>query len=90
VAGKWDSNANPDPIVTSTTTDSRTPIAPNVGTNERVICALGGLLIAGYGLTRRNASTPILSLIGGLLIKRGLTGQCEVYQKLGVDTTGPR
>lgn len=59
---------------------------PNVGQNERIACVVGGLMIAAFGLARRNASTPILTFLGGLLIRRGVTGQCEAYKKLGVDT----
>ncbi len=60
---------------------------PNVGQGERIACAVAGLLLAGFGVTRRNASTPILALLGGLLIRRGVTGQCEAYKRLGIDTT---
>lgn len=59
---------------------------PNVGQNERIACAVGGLLLAGFGLARRNASTPILTFLGGLLIRRAITGQCDAYKKLGIDT----
>jgi len=61
---------------------------PNVGQTERIACAIGGLLLAGFGLARRNAATPILTFLGGLLVRRGITGRCEAYKKLGIDTNG--
>jgi len=60
--------------------------AINVGYNERIAGAVGGPLLALYGLTR---GTPIgMGLVagGGYLLYRSLTGHCPVYQALGVTT----
>lgn len=60
--------------------------AVNVGEQERVACAVAGVVVTGLGLFGRNAATPILALLGGLLIKRGVSGHCPAYQALGLDT----
>jgi uncharacterized membrane protein len=59
----------------------------NIAESERAVSAIGGAIIAGIGLGQRNASTPLLLLLGGLLIYRGATGHCKVYEKLGLDTS---
>lgn len=58
----------------------------NVARTERAVSAIGGALVALYGLGKRNAATPYLLFLGGLLISRGVTGRCKVYDRLGLDT----
>jgi uncharacterized membrane protein len=75
------------------TTEVTCPVK-NISESERAVSAVGGAIIAGYGLSQRNASTPLLLLLGGLLIYRGVSGNCKLYEKLGVNTaddpdTGP-
>ncbi len=60
--------------------------ALNVANTERALSAVGGLLLAGYGIRRRDGTTPLLLLLGGLLARRALSGKCEVYQHFGIDT----
>jgi len=59
----------------------------NIADSERAVSAIGGAIIAGIGLGQRNASTPLLLLLGGLLIYRGASGRCLLYEKLGIDTS---
>jgi uncharacterized membrane protein len=61
-------------------------LPPNVARPERVVSALGGLAVAGYGLHRRDASTPFFLLLGGFLVHRGLSGHCRVYDRCGLNT----
>jgi uncharacterized membrane protein len=70
------------------TTDavSATP-AKNIAESERAVSAIGGAIIAGIALGQRNASTPFLLLLGGLLIYRGVSGHCALYERLGIDTS---
>jgi uncharacterized membrane protein len=75
------------------TTEVACPVK-NISESERAVSAVGGAIIAGYGLSQRNAATPLLLLLGGLLIYRGVSGNCKLYEKLGVNTsddsdTGP-
>ena len=58
----------------------------NVGKTERVASAIGGGALAAYGLKRGGWSGVLLAVAGGSLLKRGVTGYCEVYDALGVDS----
>jgi len=60
----------------------------NVGPTDRLISlGLGGCLTVA-GLAGRKIE-PISLLAGGYLLYRGLTGNCCIYQALGVGTEGP-
>ena len=52
----------------------------NIGYNERMAGAIGGPLLALYGLTRGTPSGLVLAAGGGYLLYRSLTGHCPVYQ----------
>jgi hypothetical protein len=59
------------------------PLKQNVGGFERLAClAAGGLIFAKGVLTRRTSRT----VLGGLLIYRGLSGNCKAYEAVGIDT----
>jgi uncharacterized membrane protein len=62
----------------------------NVGDGERLASAVGGVALALYGLGRRSLGGIALATLGGLLAYRGLSGHCDAYEALGVDTTGGR
>jgi uncharacterized membrane protein len=60
----------------------------NVGPTDRLVSlGLGGVLAAA-GLLRRKVE-PISLLAGGYLLYRGLTGNCCLYQAMGISTEGP-
>ncbi|WZO98820.1 SRPBCC family protein [Isosphaeraceae bacterium EP7] len=58
----------------------------NVADAERWASAVGGGLLATYGLKRGSLGGLALAAIGGALMYRGYTGQCAVYRALEVDT----
>jgi uncharacterized membrane protein len=58
----------------------------NVGYNERMTGAIGGPLLALYGLTRGTAAGLVLAAGGGYLFYRSLTGHCPIYQAIGITT----
>jgi uncharacterized membrane protein len=58
----------------------------NVGRTERLISGIGGGLLAGYGLSRRSLGGIALVLFGGALVYRGVSGHCDTYSKLGINT----
>jgi uncharacterized membrane protein len=60
--------------------------AGNVGTLERWASLLGGAALLAYGLKRRSLGGVALAVLGGGLAYRGLTGYCQLYQVLGIDT----
>jgi uncharacterized membrane protein len=61
----------------------------NVGSNERIVSVLGGVVLLGIGLLRRKLSGSLLGLVGGGLLYRGLSGHCHVYGAMGKSTAGP-
>ena len=58
----------------------------NVGQYERLASAVGGGVLAVYGLTRGTYAGVALALLGGALFYRGASGHCDVYQAMGVNT----
>ena len=60
----------------------------NVGTPERWFSVVAGSAIAAYGLTRRSISGLVLAGLGGALVWRGASGHCNVYESLGISTSG--
>jgi uncharacterized membrane protein len=62
----------------------------NVGLGERWASSMAGGGLVVYGLLKRNPLGLIAALAGGGLIQRGLSGHCQVYQALGLDTAHPK
>ena len=65
----------------------------NVGEEERWVSAIGGGALAMFGLMRGGWSGVLLALLGGGLVYRGVTGHCDMYERLNINTTlrkGPR
>ena len=60
--------------------------ALNVGEYERWASVVGGGLLGLYGLTRRSWGGLALAALGGLFVKRGISGRCECYAALGIST----
>jgi uncharacterized membrane protein len=61
----------------------------NVGDIERWGSALGGALLALYGLSRRSFAGAGLAAVGASLIHRGVRGHCNLYQYLDINTACP-
>jgi len=62
------------------------PSRVNVGPKERDVSMAAGAILALQGLSRRSLPGLIEAAIGGFLLYRGATGQCTVYDALGLDT----
>ena len=62
----------------------------NVGDVERWTSVAAGAGLAMYGLSRRGPAGWIAVGVGAVLVRRGLTGQCEIYRALGMDTSASR
>jgi uncharacterized membrane protein len=58
----------------------------NVGRVERWGSILAGGALAAYGLKHRSLGGTALVLLGGGLLYRGMTGYCQLYQALGLNT----
>jgi uncharacterized membrane protein len=59
----------------------------NVGDAERWASTIGGSLLLAQGLRRGSFGGLALALFGGSLIYRGVTGHCQAYQALHIDTS---
>ena len=70
--------------------DSERADRQNVGELERVASALGGAVLLGYGVARPSALNTLLAIGGALLVERALTGRCNLYRTLGIDTRDHR
>lgn len=58
----------------------------NVGQPERIASIVGGAALVLTGASRRSLPGALLALAGGLLVYRGASGRCHLYDALGVDT----
>jgi len=58
----------------------------NVNSTERWVSAFAGGLLAAWGMKKANFSGLGLAILGGAMMHRGLSGQCSLYQKLGIST----
>jgi uncharacterized membrane protein len=59
----------------------------NVGPIGRWGAIISGVALAAYGLKRRSLGGAALSLAGAGLVYRGLTGYCQIYHALGINTS---
>ncbi len=59
----------------------------NLSDAERVASAIGGALLAAYGISQRSKSGAMMAAAGGALIVRGATGFCPGYAAIGFDTS---
>jgi uncharacterized membrane protein len=59
----------------------------NVGNIERLVSGLGGGILVGYGILRRDWIGASLTAVGGALVFRGSTGHSFLYQLLDIDTS---
>lgn len=60
----------------------------NVGETERYGSIIGGTALVAAGLWRRSPAGVLLSILGGAFIFRGVTGHCDAYSRLGLNTAG--
>lgn len=58
----------------------------NVAQPERVASVTLGAALITYGLRRRDGVGIAAAIIGGVFVHRGATGNCPVYDALGVST----
>jgi uncharacterized membrane protein len=59
----------------------------NQGKIERLLSGLGGGILLGYGLLRRDWVGASIAAVGGTLVLRGATGHSFLYQLLLIDTS---
>lgn len=59
----------------------------NVGDLERVLSVMGGGVLTAFGAVRGGLTGLGLAVLGGSLLYRGVTGHCEAYHSLGINTS---
>lgn len=64
----------------------RAALSMNVPNAERIGSTAAGTGLLLYGLSRRSLPGLLIAALGGALIKRGVTGHCEMYAALGVNS----
>lgn len=62
------------------------PAEINVGARERIFSDIGGIALLGFGLKRGGLGGGIMALLGAGLLYRGITGHCELYKALNLNT----
>jgi len=62
----------------------------NVDGLERAFSVAAGAALVLFGIRRFSFGRLSLAALGANLIKRGVTGHCALYQKLGIGTTDHR
>jgi uncharacterized membrane protein len=62
----------------------------NVGDTERVASAIAGGALVVFGLSRISLGGLVLAAVGAALGYRGITGHCDLYERLGIDAGGAR
>ena len=58
----------------------------NVGPQERAYSAAAGTALILFGLTRGPFRGFLTSMLGAGLLYRGVSGHCDVYKAMDVDT----
>ncbi|CAN5611035.1 SRPBCC family protein [soil metagenome] len=64
----------------------RSALDLNVTSPERVGSTVAGAGLLLYGISRKSLPGLLLAVLGGALLRRGITGHCEMYQRLGVNS----
>lgn len=62
----------------------------NVGDTERLVSAVAGGVLAACGLSRMSLPGLLVAAVGAALGYRAVTGHCDLYEKLGIDSGGAR
>src|SRR5258708_6248949 len=68
--------------------DARARSDRNLGDVDRWTSIAVGAGLAAYGLSRLKSNGWLYAGLGGLLLRRGVTAHCDLYEKLGINTAG--
>ena len=61
-------------------------VQKNVGEPERWLSVIAGSAIAAYGLKMRSIPGLVVAGVGGVLVWRGATGHCPVFEAMGLSS----
>ncbi len=59
----------------------------NISGLEKWVSIAAGAGLAAYGLSRLRSNGWLWAGLGGVLLRRGITAHCDVYEALGVNTS---
>jgi uncharacterized membrane protein len=62
----------------------------NVGETERIASQVGGGVLIAAGLLKGGLKGLMMAGLGGMLVYRGRTGHCALYEAIGNSTAEPR
>ncbi len=68
--------------------EERVRSGTNISDIEKWVSLAAGAGLALYAFTRARRNGWMLAAIGGMLLERGATGHCRVYEALNVNTAG--
>jgi uncharacterized membrane protein len=58
----------------------------NISNLEKWVSIAAGTGLAVYGLSRLRSNGWLWTGLGGLMLRRGITAHCDIYEAIGVDT----
>jgi uncharacterized membrane protein len=68
--------------------DARVRSGRNISDAEKWASLAAGAGLTIYGISRARRGGWLLAALGGMLIERGATGHCRVYEALNINTAG--
>lgn len=60
----------------------------NISDLEKWISMAAGTALALYAIARARKNGWMMAAIGGMLVERGMTGHCRLYEAFGINTAG--
>src|SRR4051812_44476988 len=75
-----------EPTVESKRSARRQQSDINVSRQERAGSAIVGALLIWLGIKRRSLGGILFAAAGAALVNRGVTGRCQLYKKLDMNT----
>jgi uncharacterized membrane protein len=79
---------NMDLVFPDDALDERAHSDRNLSDVERWASIAAGSALAIYGLSRLKSTGWLYAGIGGLLLRRGVTAHCDLYEAVGINTAG--
>jgi uncharacterized membrane protein len=68
--------------------EARVRSGRNISDVEKWISLAAGAGLTLYGMTRARKHGWLLAALGGMLVERGATGHCRVYEAMNINTAG--
>jgi uncharacterized membrane protein len=79
---------NMDLVFPEDVREARARTDRNLSEFERWASIAAGAGLAAYGLSRLKSNGWLYAGLGGLLLRRGVTAHCDLYEAIGINTAG--